>query len=283
MKIANKIFGGTEMTWRRVILTSLFTGVAVGLLMCPGFLEGTSLRQPGISYEFWILFALYISLNCEKPLEAGLKTFVAFVISQPVIYLVQVPFSWLHWQIMSYYPTWVIPTLLTLPGGAAAWYVKKGNRLSVLILSAANLILCVELPTAVLTMISAFPKLLLSVLFIVFEIVFFILLLFRDKKKRAAAFIIAAVMLCASAIYTCNSRLNGLSTMSFPLDGSAPYELISENELFDMTVSDDGIVISYNPYALRGSGSDTVVYRDGDGNIHELEITYSNGYLDVVY
>ena len=60
--------------------------------------------------------AMYIILNCDSPLEAGKKTFIFFLISQPLIYLVQVPFSWLHWAIFVYYPTWGILTLFTFPG-----------------------------------------------------------------------------------------------------------------------------------------------------------------------
>jgi len=204
MEKMQKMFGGIRMTWGRVIGLSVTCGVVIGLLMLPAFLQGTSFQQPGISYEFWILFALFIVLNCEKPLEAGAKSFAAFVISQPLIYLVQVPFSSLGWQLFHYYPAWVVPTILTFPGGIAAWYVKKGSWLSVLILSVANAILCATIPYFMQDLLLHFPSMLISVLFILAELVFFVLFLFKDRKKRCAAFAVALAMLIVFGIRTVN-------------------------------------------------------------------------------
>lgn len=58
---------------------------------------------------------LIIMANCQKPLESACKTFVFFLISQPLIYLLQVPFSSMGWGLFGYYWNWFIWTLLTFP------------------------------------------------------------------------------------------------------------------------------------------------------------------------
>ena len=52
---------------------------------------------------FQIMFAMIIISNCKTPKEAAAKTFVFFLISQPLIYLLQVPFSWQGWGLFHYY------------------------------------------------------------------------------------------------------------------------------------------------------------------------------------
>ena len=83
MRFIEKIFFQTHMSWKFVLFLSVMCGVIPELLMIPTFFENTSFRQPGISFEFWILMTMFIVLNCEKPLEAGIKTFALFLISQP--------------------------------------------------------------------------------------------------------------------------------------------------------------------------------------------------------
>ncbi|MBR6207800.1 MAG: hypothetical protein IKQ69_02260 [Oscillospiraceae bacterium] len=200
MEKQEALFLRTKITWKTVVLLAVCCGVTVGLLMIPEFLTDTSFQQPGISFEFWIFAALFIILRCERPWEAGCKTFVFFLISQPLIYLVQVPVTFLHWGIFRYYPQWGVITLLTLPGGALGWYVKKGNLLSVLLLAAVDGILCLELPGFVRDLLSGFPRFLLSTAFIVWELVFFQVLLFR-KRMRVLSFFLTALLLAASVTY----------------------------------------------------------------------------------
>ena len=201
MKTLEKLFFHTKMTWTRVLWAAVLCGVVVGALMIPPFLENTSLRQPGTTFEFWIRAALVIILNCEKPVEAGLKTFVFFLISQPIIYLVQVPFSWLHWGIFSYYPYWAKLTLLTLPGGMLAWYVRRGDILASLLLCAAEGLLCLVLPTYVRHVLRAFPEMLLAALFTAGEIVLLPTVLLRPKWLRLAVIVLAAGMAVLFALH----------------------------------------------------------------------------------
>lgn len=272
IKKLEKLFTETKMTWRLVLIFSVACGLIPGLLMIPAPLLGTSLQQPGISYEFWVLAALFIILNCEKPVEAGLKTFVFFLISQPLIYLVQVPFSAMGWGLFSYYPRWGIQTLCTLPGGMLAWYVKKGNIWSVLIFSVANLILCLELPWMVHQMLYAFPKLLLSCVFILAEIVFLTGLLFKKRRMRTLAFILAAIMVLAGIWTQWKSTNPKGETHITEIEGEAPFTVLSEYENIDISVRDRYLSVTV--------GWDTdipIQLQDADGNIITVRFICHDG------
>ena len=114
-EMLNKLFGGIRMTWSRLILFAVISGVITALIaiLVP---EGNSIRQVAVTFEVWIVLAIIIVVNCEKPLEAACKTFVFFLISQPLIYLIQVPFSSMGWKLFGYYTYWFCWTAATFPG-----------------------------------------------------------------------------------------------------------------------------------------------------------------------
>ena len=79
-----KTFGGIRMTWPRLILFAVISGLVTGLvaLLVP---DGSSFRQIAVTFEAWIVLAVIVVVNCDKPLEAACKTFVYFLISQPLV------------------------------------------------------------------------------------------------------------------------------------------------------------------------------------------------------
>ena len=96
-KKMKKLFGGLKLTWPRLIVFAVISGIITALiaLLVP---DGNSIRQIAVTFEAWIVLAIIIVVNCEKPLEAACKTFVYFLISQPLVYLIQVPFNRLGWS-----------------------------------------------------------------------------------------------------------------------------------------------------------------------------------------
>ena len=85
-----KYFGEFNMTWLKVILLAIFTAVYTALINQVSFMKDTSFQDIAIYVDWWILFAVFIIVNCEKWWEASLKCFVFFLISQPLIYLIAV-------------------------------------------------------------------------------------------------------------------------------------------------------------------------------------------------
>ena len=194
----NKLFFKTEMTWKRVILFAIGVAIFTAAMLVIPFTIHTSLSNPGTYLESWILFALIIIMNCNKPLEAGLKTFVFFLISQPLIYLLQVPFSSLGWQIFMFYPQWGLLTLLTFPGAMIAWLIKKDNVLSAIILSFATMYLTFQGIYFMCEMLNFFPHNLLSFIYCFVLIFVFILVLLKNKRNRIIAFSLTGIGLLAS-------------------------------------------------------------------------------------
>ena len=179
-KITDKIFGGIDMKWWKVIVLAIAAAVMTAVfLIFPVFLH-TSFIEMGTTTEMWVLFAMLIMTNCKKPLESALKTFVFFLISQPLIYLIQVPFSDMGWGLFMYYRYWFILTLFTFPMAFAGWYVKKGNWLSLLILTPVNLMLgLLGLGYLSNHLIPAFPNHLIAVIVCFGQILLYMFAFFR--------------------------------------------------------------------------------------------------------
>ena len=129
-----KLFGSIDLTWKKLIIFSIIIGIYTAVMAILPITYDTSFRDISIQLEWWILFGIIIICNSKSPKDSALKCFVFFLISQPLIYLIQVPFSNLGWLIFMYYRYWFIWTLLCLPMGYIGYYIKKNNILSVIII-----------------------------------------------------------------------------------------------------------------------------------------------------
>ena len=129
-----KIFGGIDLTWKKLIVFAIITGVYTALMALIPITKDTSFRDIAIQFEWWILFGVIIISNSKSPLDSALKCFIFFLISQPLVFLIQVPFSYLGWNIFVYYKHWFLWTLLCFPMGFIGYYIKKNNIFSVIIL-----------------------------------------------------------------------------------------------------------------------------------------------------
>lgn len=206
----NKLYGKIKMSWGRVILFALIAGIYTGLIMLVPFLKETSFQDIGIGYEWWVVFAVILVVNCEKSWDAALKCFVFFLISQPLVYAVEIIFGdltlYMGWY---YYRTiWLPATLLTLPGGFIAYFCKKQNMLGAFILGLGNTILGLMGLTYFAMAYQSFPYHLLSGLFSVAAIFVQSIFIQKDWRKCFVAILIPVVLVMTFAIYI---KSNGLS------------------------------------------------------------------------
>ncbi len=197
-KFTDKLFGGLKMSWLNVILFAVATAVYTSAMMIFVRPIDLSFRDIGATFECWILFAIIIMTNCKKPLESALKTFVFFLISQPLIYLFQVPFSEMGWGLFGYYRYWFIWTLLTLPMAFVGWYLKKRNWVSVLILSPMILLLASHGVGFIQSAIKNPPYHLLSGIFCFAQIILYAFALFDKKRDKILTLVIG--LLCTLAV-----------------------------------------------------------------------------------
>lgn len=132
-----KLFGGINLTWPILIIASIIIGVLVGVIMLVPAFKDTSISQIGAIFYWWWFFAIVIITNSKSNLDSALKCFIFFLISQPLIYLVQVPFNDLGWGIFGYYRNWILWTIATLPMGYIGYWIRKQNIWSAIILAPA--------------------------------------------------------------------------------------------------------------------------------------------------
>ena len=272
-----KLFFETSPTWGRVIIFAVAAAVlTAAILICP-WTAATSVANIGVMLECWILFALLIIMNCGSALEAGAKTFVFFLISQPLIYLLQVPFSSMGWGLFSYYPRWAAYTVLCFPGAMLAWLVKKGNMLSALILSVATGYLAAMAVYYGNTCLTRFPYPIAAALFCAALAVVLILVLLPDKRTRlvcaAVTIVCAAAMVCYVAFFTSAPTIT--SDYALP---EGEWEITStDGDVAEYGVDGDSLSI----FATK-PGVSEVTLTDADGNVLVLSVEYVKGTYDVI-
>ena len=273
-----KRFGGINMTWPRVILGAAAAGVvtARAAMYVP---EGNSFREIAVSLEAWVLFAILILVNCEKPLEAAVKTFVFFLISQPLVYLLQVPFSRMGWGLFGYYRYWFILTLLTLPGAFLGWYIKKDTVWSGAILSVMLFLLAWLGVSYARDAVKHFPNHVISALFCFGQIGLYFFGILKSKRSRLAAGALTALALIGYGLYARFSPANELVTVvdldetRYPISENCTLEpednAISSAELVDMGGGD--YYVRLHVRAARDSG---LILRDETGAAYRIAVVW---------
>lgn len=272
-----KLFGGINLTWKMVIISAVVIGVSVGLLNSVPQLYDTTITDIATYFDFWIFCGLFIVMNSKSNMDSALKCFVFFLISQPLIYLVEVPFNSLGWGLFVYYKTWFIWTILTIPMGYIGYYIKKDKWYSLLILVPLLLLLGSGINITITNFKYSFPKHVINLLFIIASFIMYPILLFNDKKIKLAGLIISIVIMLIFGIG--------------PIVNSSTYDTTikcsDENIVFDDTYkayledkSFGTLDISYNKdievYCIDASfkkqGDTRVILEDSAGNKEDYDI-----------
>lgn len=212
-RCTDKVYGGLKMSWPAVILFAVATAVLTAAIMIIPVFKDTSFQEIGITFEAWIFFAVIIMSNCKKPLESALKTFVFFLISQPLIYLFQVPFSQMGWDLFGYYRYWFYWTLATFPMAFVGWYIQKKNWLSVLIFAPVFVFLAGTILGDAQEAIKHFPHMILAALFCIFQIVLYTCVFFPKLSQKAVGLAIAAVTIIVMLIFSPKVTLEVYDTL----------------------------------------------------------------------
>lgn len=235
------MYGGLSMSWITVIALAVAAAVLTAIFLIVPVFENTSFERMGVYLEAWFFPAIIIMANCKKPLESALKTFVFFLISQPLIYLIQVPFSWQGWALFSYYKYWFFITLLTLPAAFIGWFITKRNWLSVLILAPVLAFMGFTVFDCGTFCLRHFPRLLVTVLFCILQIVLYIAAFFPDIRKKLVGVLIPIIVIAVMAFITPQTDING--TVFLPDDPvltDSAVVITGDNPAADITVAATG-------------------------------------------
>ena len=274
MSKIRKLFGEYDMTWKKVIVFAIISAIYTALINEVLFLRDTSFQDIAISYECWILFAVFIIVNCKNYKDAALKCFVFFLISQPLIYLIEVPFEPEGFGIFRFYKFWFVITLLTIPGAAVAYQIKRNDWISVLVLTIANGLLVFIASKYLNSCIGKFPNHLLSLIFCIALAVFMIFVFIKEPKKKIASLLLVPVMFAACCF------INDVSfkprTQEVEI-GIGDYLINNENSEIVDAVMEDGKII----FTAKGQGTACVEIKDGNTVIKTFYVTVNGNSIYV--
>ena len=197
------------MTWLKVILLAVGTAIVTAVFLIFPVFQNTSFERMGVHLEAWFLFAIIIMSNCKKPLESAVKTFVFFLVSQPLIYLIQVPFSEMGWEIFGYYKYWFIATLLTFPMAFIGWYITRKDWLSLIIILPVLGFLGYTALEAFRFTSMHFPYHLVTALFCVLQILLYLAAFTSDKRQVIIGILVPVVVAAAIFLRSPGIDING--------------------------------------------------------------------------
>lgn len=272
-----KIFGGVNLTWKVIIISAIVIGISVGLLNSVPALRDTTITDIATYFDFWILCGLFIVMNSNSNNDSALKCFVFFLISQPLIYLAEVPFNSLGWGLFGYYKYWFIWTLLTIPMGFIGYYIKNNKWYSFLILLPLLIILGGGLYSTIGNFKYSFPMHIINLLFIISSFIMYPLLLFEDRKIKYIGLMISIVIMISF----------GFNPIINPSTYDTSIKCSDENYEFDDTYtaylkdkSYGNLSISYNKNidsycidaSFRKKGYTKLVIEDSNGNKQQFHI-----------
>jgi len=280
-----KLFGGINLTWKMVIICAVVIGVSVGLLNSVPSLFDTTITDVATYFDFWIFCGIFIIMNSKSNKDSALKCFIFFLISQPLIYLCEVPFNSMGWNLFIYYKPWFIWTLLCLPMGYIGYYIKKDKWRGLLILLPIMLLLGSGLSSTIINVKYSFPKHLINTIFVVASFIIYPLALFNNKKIKYIGLVINIIIML----------LFGLTPMLKPSTYETSFKCSDENFIYDETYkayledsSYGDLSITYidniESYCIHASfkkpGDTKVILEDTNGNkqyfnIHIGKMTYS--------
>ena len=197
-----KLFGKVNLTWKKIIILAIIAAVYTAVMAILPIAQDTSFSAPVATFELWILFGIFIIMNSKTAKDSALKCFVFFLISQPLIYLLQIPFSALGGQLLSYYPYWFVWTLLTLPMGYIGWYMKKDEWWDLLILTPIMIFLGFHFGLYLGLTVFSFPRYLLATIFCAVTTVLYPLAIFKNKSIKYTGALIGVVIIIGFSIYS---------------------------------------------------------------------------------
>ena len=194
-----KIFGNINLTWPKVIIMAIIIGIYTAIMaLIPAF-KDTSFTDLAITFEVWIFFGIFIIMNSKSPKDSMLKCFIFFLISQPLIYLVQdlIKGTMLF---RTYYAYWFKWTLACLPMGYIGYYMKKDKWWGLLILTPILVLLANEYSTYLSQTIFSFPRHLLTTIFCFATLIIYPLFIFKNKKIKLVGLTISSLLIIAMTI-----------------------------------------------------------------------------------
>ena len=283
-----KVFGDLNLTWTKVIVFAIIAGAYTATMAMLPIVQNTSFVDITVTFEVWILFGILIIMNSKSAIDSALKCFVFFLISQPLVYLVQDVIN--HSNLfITYYSNWVGWTAACLPMGYIGYYMKKDKWWGLIILTPVLVFLGVHYSRFLGEVIYNFPYHILSTLFCVLTMIIYPLCIFSNKKVKIAGCTISILIIIAMSVLSLTSNNNVYNTTVLTNGGSAgaifddSYKVYLEDDSFGK------VYITYNnaleDYMVNAefkkAGKTNIILEDKNGNKEIYEIDIKNSSYDI--
>ncbi len=274
-----KLFGGIDLTWKKLIIAAVIAGIYTAITAIIPELQYTSFHTIAVSFEVWILFGIIIIMNSKSNFDSAIKCFIFFLISQPLVYLIQVPFSDLGWRLLGYYKYWFIWTVCCIPMGYIGYNMKKGKWWGYLILFPMILLTAYSYYGYFSDFLFYRPKYILICIFCVAMMILYPLAIFEDNKIRmtgltisiAAVIALTAVNLLYPPVYSTEIMSN---SEEHPFDDTYQVSLSDERygivEIIYMESIEDYMI--HGEFKLAGSTVLTIESPDGVKTEYDLSV-----------
>ena len=189
-----KLFGEINLTWKRTIIFAIIAGVYTAIMAMIPMAKDTSFADITVSFEVWIFFGILIIINSKSAKDSALKCLVFFLISQPLVYLIQDAIK--HSNLfITYYRNWIFWTIATIPMGFIGYYMKKDEWWGLLILAPILVFLGEHYSTYLSKTMFSFPYHLLTTLFCLITLIIYPIAIFNNKKNKIVGIVISILII----------------------------------------------------------------------------------------
>ena len=283
-----KIFGGINLTWKKVIIFAILAGIYTAIMAMLPITDNTSFKDITISFEVWILFGILIIMNSKSAKDSALKCFVFFLISQPLVYLVQDVIN--HSNLfLTYYRFWVLWTIATIPMGFIGYYMKKDKWWGLLILVPMLIFLGIHYSGFLGETIFYFPYHLLSTLFCIITMIIYPIFIFKNKKIKLTGLIISILIIIAMTIITLiESTTYNTTILVSDSDTGVVFDdsykvYLEDDKIGKVNIEYDEGIEDYKVEAeFKRAGKTKLILEDKDGNKTIYEIDVKRNTYDIV-
>lgn len=275
-----RLFGEIDLSWKKLIAFSILAGAYTAIMAMIPITNNTSFEDISISFEVWILFGILIIMNSKSAKDSALKCFVFFLISQPLVYIIQDLIN--HSNLFStYYRFWVLWTFGTIPMGFIGYYMKKDKWWGLLILVPMLIFLGIHYCGFLAETLFSFPNHLLSALFCVATIIIYPIFIFNNKKIKNIGLIISLIIIISMTFISLTNRIIYKTTIL--VSDSDSGEVFDNN--YKVNLENDKIGKVYIEYDInledyvvtaefKKAGKTNLILEDADGNksIYEIDV-----------
>ena len=272
-----KLFGEINLTWTKVIVMAIIMGIYTATMAMLPIASDTSFSDLTVTFEVWILFGIFIIINSKSAKDSALKCFIFFLISQPLVYLIQDVIN--HSNLFTtYYKYWFIWTILCLPMGFIGYYIKKDKWWGLIILTPILVLLGSMYNNYLSKTMFSFPRHLLTTIFCISTLIIYPLVLFKNKINKLIGVLISIIIIIVMTficflkpqIYSTEILMNG---DNYQFDDSYKAYL-TDNSYGDLKIIYMDSIDTWMVHAdFKKSGNTEFILESPSGNKKTFNIT----------